>query len=298
MDPLAPGAASRTPPGPGRALAAAVTPLTADDDVDARAFGPLVRFLAGGGLDGMLALGTTGEGVMLSPAERQEVAEGFVAERPEGFAVMVHCGAQTTTQTVRLCRHAASIGAEGVAVIGPPYFTFDERSLLAHFAAAADASAPLPFYVYEFAARSGYAVSPALIERLRGVAPNLRGLKVSDAPFDAVRPYLLDGLEVFVGSEPLVLDGLAHGAAGAVSGLATTFPEVVAALVHDRDPRAHAHVTRLRDRLRDIPFHAAMKALLAARGVPVAPQVRAPLRGLTEPELAAVLSLAGSPVGS
>jgi len=277
-----------------RALAAAVTPFTDEDEVDERAIEPYVRFLCDGGIDGILALGTTGEGVMLCVEERERVAEAYLASRDAvagaGFAVFVHCGAQTTGDTVALCRHAASAGADGVAVIGPPYFAFDERSLLEHFVAAADACAPTPFYVYEFSARSGYAVPVAVIERLRDRAPNLRGLKVSDSPFDAVKLYLLKGLEVFVGFEPLVLEGLANGAAGAVSGLAAAFPEVVASLVHERHPRAHSQVERLRRELGGVPFHAAVKTILASRGVPVSPRVRAPLRSLTDEERASVMS--------
>jgi dihydrodipicolinate synthase/N-acetylneuraminate lyase len=221
---------------------------------------------------------------MLSVDERRRAAELFVRARPRRFAVAVHCGAQSTRDTAALAEHAASIGADAVAVIAPPYFAFDETSLLEHFAAAAAACSRVPFYVYEFAARSGYAVPPAVIERLRARAPNLGGLKVSDAPLEAVRSYMLDGLDVFVGSEPLVLAAMEGGAAGAVSGLATAFPEVVTSLVHDRSAKAHAVVTALRDRLAALPFHAAMKEALAARGVPVRADVRAPLRGLTPGE--------------
>jgi dihydrodipicolinate synthase/N-acetylneuraminate lyase len=99
----------------------------------------------------------------------------------------------------------------------------------------------------------------------------------------------MEGLDVFVGSEPLVLAGMERGAAGAVSGLATAFPELVATLVHDRSQAAHGLVSMLRDRLASVPFHAAMKEILAARGVPVRPDVRAPLRGLTDDERAVVL---------
>ena len=130
-----------------------------------------------------------------------------------------------------------------------------------------------------------------MIERLREATSNLAGMKVSDTPFEYVEPYLLDGLDVFVGSEPLVIEGLERGAVGAVSGLATAWPEVVAELVHDWDPLAHARVTDLRDRLRGIPFHAALKAVLGARGMPVGPDVRPPLRGLTERERETVLEL-------
>jgi dihydrodipicolinate synthase/N-acetylneuraminate lyase len=265
------------------AIAASVTPLRDHGtSLDEEAFAPLVRFLAAGGMDGILACGTTGEGILLSGDERRRVAELFLAARPTGFAMAVHCGAQTTAETVMLARHAAEAGADAVAVIAPPYFALDEQSLIAHFGAAAAACSPLPFYVYEFAARSGYAVPIPVIERLREAAPNLAGLKVSDTPFERVEPFLLEGLDVFVGSEPLVLRGLAHGAAGAVSGVAAAFPELVASLVHDRSDRAHQAVVGIRRRLDQLPFQAALKAILAERGVPIREDVRAPLRGLTE----------------
>jgi N-acetylneuraminate lyase len=274
------------------AIAAAVTPLAEGAGaLDVDAFGPLAAFLAEGGIDGVLACGTTGEGVLLSADERRTAVERFLEVRPPGFQVAVHAGAQTTAETVALSRHAAEVGADAVAVIAPPYFPLDEAELLAHYRSAAQACAPLPLYVYEFAGRSGYAIPVSVVERLREHAPNLAGMKVSDTPFAKVEPYLLEGLDVFVGSEPLVLEGLEHGAVGAVSGLATAWPEVVAALVHDWDPMAHARVTELRDRLGSIPFHAALKAVLGARGVPIRADVRPPLRGLTDEERERVLVL-------
>lgn len=267
------------------AIAAAVTPLTdGGEHLDEAAFAPLVRFLAAGGLDGILACGTTGEGMLLTVAERERAAELFIQGRPAGFAVAVHAGAQTTRDTVRLATHARDGGADAVAVIPPPYFILDDEELLAHFATAAEACAPLPFYIYEFAARSGYAVPIPVIERLREAAPNLAGLKVSDTPFERVRPYLLEGLDVFVGSEPLTREGMERGAAGAVSGLASAWPEVVASLVHDRSPEAHVRVTELRGTLDSMPFQAAVKYVLGARGVPVTPDVRRPLRPLHRSE--------------
>ncbi|HZN43334.1 MAG TPA: dihydrodipicolinate synthase family protein [Actinomycetota bacterium] len=275
------------------AITAAVTPL-ADGGrrLDEQAFGPLVRFLAGGGADGLLACGTTGEGVLLSIDERRRAAERFLETRPDGFLVAVHAGAQSTADTVELATHAKEIGADAVAVIAPPYFPLDAAAVLDHLRAAAEACAPLPFYVYEFAARSGYAIPVRAIERLREEAPNLAGMKVSDTPWEAVEPYALDGLDLFVGSEPLVLEALGRGATGAVSGLATAFPEIVAALVHDRSAEAGEHVTTLRQRLGSLPFQPALKAILGARGVPVRPDVRAPLRALTDEELETALDAA------
>lgn len=257
-----------------RVYAAALTPLRdAGSALDEEVFAPYAEFLERGGCEGVLALGTTGEGILLTVEERKRVVERFLESRLRVFA---HCGAQTTRDTVALAEHAATAGAHGVAVIAPPYFRLDDDALLAHFTAAALACAPTPFYVYEFAGASGYAVPPALVERLRERAPNLAGMKVSDTPWEAFAPYLLEGLEIFVGPEALIAQGLEQGAVGAVSALASALPEHVVAV----DPA----LAEIRATVERFPRHAALKRIAARRGVPLREDVRAPLRGLSADE--------------
>jgi dihydrodipicolinate synthase/N-acetylneuraminate lyase len=264
------------------AIAAAVTPLRdAGEALDEDAFRPYVDFLAASGLDGVLALGTTGEGFLLPVEQRMRAAQLYVEAAEGRLAVAVHCGAQSTWETVELAAHAAEGGAKAVAVMGPPYFALDEDELFEHFAAAARACEPLPFYVYEFAARSGYAVPVGVLERLRDAAPNLAGLKVSDTPWERFAPYLLEGLDVFVGPEALIARGLAAGATGAVSALASAFPELVVAAV--REPGS-ADLGPVREAVQRFPFQSALKTVLGRRGVPIRPDVRRPLRTLTEEE--------------
>jgi dihydrodipicolinate synthase/N-acetylneuraminate lyase len=274
------------------AIAAAVTPLRdGGRSLDEASVAPLVRFLAQGGMDGLLTCGTTGEGVLLSVAERRRMTELCMEARPPGFAVAVHAGAQTTADTVALALHAREAGADAVAVIAPPYFPLDEQELFDHFRLAASACDPLPFYIYEFIGRSGYPVPIPVIERLREEVPNLAGLKVSDTPFEAVKPYLLDGLDVFIGFEPLVLEGLAAGAVGAVSGLASAWPEVTADLVYRKSDAAGARVNALRDALHDLSLPAVAKEMLVDKGVLAHADVRAPLRGLTPEERVRAVAL-------
>jgi dihydrodipicolinate synthase/N-acetylneuraminate lyase len=249
-------------------LAAAVTPLRdGGAALDENAFSPYVDFLAAGGLDGILALGTTGEGILLSSDERERAAELFIAAGAGRLQVAVHCGAQTTADTVELTRHAVAAGADAVAVIGPPYYTLDEEALYRHFAAAAEASGSLPFYLYEFKARAGYSIPLSVVERL---GDRVAGLKVSNRPFEAVEPYMLEGLDVFIGAESLIETGLERGAVGSVSGLAAAFPE--------------GGGGEKRAALERFPFQAALKAVIGLRGVPVREDVRAPLRRLTDEE--------------
>ena len=269
------------------ALAAALTPLRDDGAaLDDDAFGPYCEFLAAGGLDGLLAFGTNGEGVLFSVEERMRGLRLFIDASRERLQVAAHCGAQTTADTVALAADAAEAGADAVAVIGPPYFPLDTHAQLVHFSAAADACAPLPFYVYEFARTSGYAVSLDTLARLRDDAPNFVGMKVSDTPWEAFEPYLLDGLAVFVGPEALIHLGIQAGAVGAVSALAGAFPAEVAAVVRDPTEPGAATLAELRAGVERFPRQAALKRVVASRGVPLRSDVRAPLRDLIEVEAA------------
>jgi dihydrodipicolinate synthase/N-acetylneuraminate lyase len=265
-----------------RTIAAALTPLRAEgSELDLDGFESYLIYLKDGGIDAILLAGTTGEGISLSVTERKTALLTALAGP---LPVLAHCGAQTTADTVALAEHAAMNEADAVAVIAPPYFALDADELFAHLAAAAHACDPLPFYVYEFAARVGYAVPLEVIDRLREEVPNLAGLKVSDTPWETFEPYLIEGLDIFVGPEALIPQGFAGGAVGAVSGLASCFPDAVVALTRDPTPEAGARVGALRASLQKLPFHAAAKMVLGLRGVPVRGSVRLPLRGMYDAE--------------
>jgi dihydrodipicolinate synthase/N-acetylneuraminate lyase len=267
------------------ALAASITPLRdVGAEVDEDAFESLVEFYVAAGLDGILALGTAGEGVLLRTEERRRVTDLFLQAADGRLQIAVHCGAQTTADTVALALHAAEVGADAVVVIGPPYFKLDEKAQYGHFLAAANACAPLPFYVYEFAATSGYAVAPEVLQRLREDASNVAGLKVSDTPWDAFSRYLLPGFEIFVGPEALIHQGLESGAVGAVSALASAFPADVAEVVRSPSSEGAQRLAELRAFVERFPRQAALKRVLGLRGVAVREDVRAPLRGLTPDE--------------
>ena len=281
------------------AIAAAVTPLREGGGrLDEDAFRPYGDFLVGAGLDGILAFGTNGEAVLLSVDERRRGLELWLESVAGRALVAAHCGAQTTADTVVLAAHAAEAGADAVAVIGPPYFKLDPAAQEAHLLAAARACAPLPFYVYEFAATAGYAFDRAMLARLRDGADNVTGMKVSDTPWDAFSRYLLDGFDIFVGPEALIHRGREAGAIGAVSALASAFPEEVASVVRDPTEEGAAGLATLRERMESFPRHAALKRVAGWKGVPLRPDVRPPLRDLDTAEIAELEGWLAAEVGA
>src|SRR4051794_11134287 len=116
-------------------LAASITPLRdGGATLDEAAIAPLVRHLRDGGADGIFCCGTTGEGVMLTMDERGRAA---AASRSAGEgALIVPWGAQPPADTRALCAHAAEIGADGAAVIPPPYYPLSADELVEHFVAS------------------------------------------------------------------------------------------------------------------------------------------------------------------
>jgi len=272
------------------AIAAAVTPFTpGGEELDLTAVGPLVELYASSGLQGVMLGGSTGEGILLSVAERCQLTEAFQREALGRLKVVVHAGAQTTRDTRLIAEHARDVRADAVSVIAPPYFRLDNVALLTHLVAAAKACSPTPFYIYEFMDRSGYAVPIDVLEQLGLACENFMGLKVSDAPFERFKPYLVPWLDILVGPESLISVGYSHGAVGAVSALASAFPELIASLVADPTEDNADRITRLRVLMEKQPLHASLKAVLRSRGVPINEDVRGPLRALTDAERADVL---------
>ena len=231
--------------------------------LDEAAFAPYADFLAGAGLDGVLAFGTNGEAVLLSVEERRRGLELWLG-LSVAILVAAHCGAQTTADTVASPLTRRRPGGRGRGD-RPAVFQARRCGAGAHLVAAAAACAPLPFYVYEFAATAGYALDPSMLARLREEAENVTGMKVSDSPWDAFERYLLDDFDIFVGPEALIHRGREAGAVGAVSALASAFPEEVAAVVlFDRGRGGPARGAPVADR---VPRHAALKRVVGWKGV-------------------------------
>ena len=294
-------------PGASGLLSAIVTPLGGDGRLDTAALGPYLSWLAARGVDGVFVGGTTGEGPLLSNPERRQLLEAAVAlARPLGLRVVAHVGAVTTRAACRLARHAAASGADAVAAVTPWFYGLDATALADHFAQVAEASAAVPFYLYNIPQAAQNHVTPELVAEVARRAPNLAGLKDSAgerarlaalvAAGRAARP---GGFTVFCGGDAIALDALEAGADGIVSGNASAVPEPFADLLRAfragdvaRARQAQARIDVAREALRNGADIGLYKAVLAARGVAVG-QPRPPLPGRGGQEAAAALAAIG-----
>ena len=246
------------------AFAAALTPLRdCGAALDEAAFEPYVDSSPTAAWTASSRAARRGRGCCSRVDERRR-ARALPRGRGRSRPVAVHCGAQTTADTAALAAHAAEAGAAAVAVIAPPFFPLDERALEAHLVAAAAACAPLPFYVYEFAARSGYAVRSRWSSGCASGSESAWA-KVSDKPWEKVEPYLLDGLDVFIGAEALVARGWPRARPEPCPGSPRSTPRSWRRSSASRR-RALVRGRTARGALDRFPFQAAAKVVAARRG--------------------------------
>ena len=217
-----------------------------------------------GGADGALVCGTAGEGMLLSLPSASRRWRPTLPP-PARLAIMAHCGAQIDGG------HRRARGARGR---GRRRRCIGDRASLLPARRAGAARAP---------DGGGARLRPAAVlhlclhgpQRLPRVAAGDRatcasacrtsaGLKVSEAPWERFEPYLIDGLDIFVGPEALIDRGLAGGAVGAISALASALPELVAAAVRERTPEATARAAAARAALERFPMPSALKTVCAA----------------------------------
>lgn len=266
---------------------ALLTPFDGEGNLDPTALDGLVEHTLRGGVDGVVALGTTGEFADLTPEERLVVLETTVAAVGGRVPVIAGIGALGTAEA---CRHAAvaeQAGADAVLSLPPLFWKLDDAELFEHFAAVARAT-QLPVLLYDIPIFAGASLSPALVRRIAEELPSVVGIKLTVTDFrsvssilTAVKPVRPD-FSVTVGFEDLGLPALLAGADGLISGMANfdapTLRTLVDAVAKDdltAAARAHAEVLRLFP----VYFQAnppilALKALASALGVPLQPTVR------------------------
>jgi len=276
-------------------VVATITPLSEDGRMLAEesSFSAYYGFLLQRGIHGLFVCGTTGEGMVLRPEERRRVAELAVGIVDHQVPVVVHVGGISTADAVDLARHAAHIGADGIAIIAPYFYPFDHRAIIQHFCAVAEAVPSLPVYLYNLPAFARNEITPELLTEVCRLCPNIVGIKHSDANLVRLQEFRQvtgPGFSLLSGSDAVALAALALGADGCVSGNASAFPEVLVSLYQAMQRGDLAEARRHQDNLHalrallgDGLSLASFKVALHYRGIHVG-GVRSPHRWLTRDE--------------
>jgi 4-hydroxy-tetrahydrodipicolinate synthase len=262
-----------------------ITPFDEEGEVDRESLASHIEFVIDGGVDGIVALGTTGEFFSLSAPERFELMETIAELVRRRVPLTFGIGDTSLRVTIDLGRRAAEVGADCVMVQPPFYYPYSRAAIREHFLTVARA-VDLPVMLYDGA--SGVELSIELMADLNRAAPNVRYVKFS-LPNPAKYAAAAEGmpeLRVFCGDDHLLLLALGDGAAGCTVGLGNLEPREIARVCHDygngdREAARTLHHTRIAPAASicgtKSEFVRCFKEVAAAKGVIRSPYTRPPL---------------------
>lgn len=208
--------------------AAMITPMNKDESINLSGLEQLTEFLINRGVNGLYPCGTTGEMLHLSVEEREQIAETVVWKADGRVPVYIHCGAMLYQDTIRLLKHAVSIGADGAGVVTPAFFSANDRELESYYTSVADSVPELPIYLYNIPQCAANDLNVDVAQRIASRCPNIVGIKYSYADINRTINYTgINGgrFSVLHGCDRAFISMLALGCEGTVSGCASVFPE-------------------------------------------------------------------------
>jgi dihydrodipicolinate synthase/N-acetylneuraminate lyase len=189
----------------------------------------LANRLADQGVHGIFPCGTTGEGLLLSLAERKKLIEELVGAVGKRLKVIAHTGCLDTASTIELTRHAREAGAAAAGVVAPGFYSYDSRALIRHYKAVARGAAGFPILLYNIPGCAKNPLPPPLVFQLATECDNIVGIKDSSGDMAALTRILgraLKGFNVINGVDEYSFQALVAGANGSVSSTANVVPEL------------------------------------------------------------------------
>ncbi|NOY36679.1 MAG: 4-hydroxy-tetrahydrodipicolinate synthase [Chlorobi bacterium] len=212
---------------------AIVTPFRKDSSIDFKALGRLIEHQVTGGVNYIVALGTTGEAVTLSADEKEAVVR-FITEQVAGCVpVIVGIGGNNTHQIIRQIRVFPFKGISGILSVAPYYNKPTQEGLYRHYESIAAAS-PVPVILYNVPGRTGVNISADTIIRLAKNIDNIIAVKEASGNMAQIMTIARDKPEDFLmisGDDALTIPMMACGGAGVISVAANAWPADFSRLV-------------------------------------------------------------------
>jgi 4-hydroxy-tetrahydrodipicolinate synthase len=268
---------------------ALVTPFRGEA-VDSSALEKLIEAQIGGGINGLVAVGTTGESPTLTHEEKHEVIKLTVKVAKGRCKVLVGTGSNSTRDAIEATKFAEKAGVDGALLVSPYYNKPSQEGLFRHFKAVAE-NTSLPIMLYNIPGRCSVDIGPDTVVRLAEACRNIVSIKEASGSVERVgelRRHLPDEFTIMSGDDSLTLPFMSVGAVGIVSVASNLFPTEVCDLVRaceSGDFRAAAKLQRRMFPLfKDLfiePNPVPVKMALGWRGV-MSGEVRLPLCEMTD----------------
>ncbi len=215
-----------------------LTPMNEDESINEGELRNHIKRMLEGGVHGVFPLGTNGEAYILSETEKARVIEITIDEVKGKVPVYAGTGCIGTSDTIKMSKMAQKLGADVLSIITPYFAAASQDEMYTHYKKVA-AEVDLPIVLYNIPARTGNAISPALLTRLAKDVDNIVAIKDSSGNFDNMKQYIevtanLDkDFSVLSGNDSLILPALVFGGRGGIAGCANIYPKALSAIYNE-----------------------------------------------------------------
>lgn len=280
-------------------IPAITTPFAADGSVDHAFLARHALAMIDAGCTGIVPLGSLGEAATLTFDEKVAIVATLAAALGDRAPVIAGIAALSTDEAVRLARAAKANGARGLMVLPPYVYSTDWREMGAHLRAIIEAT-DLPCMIYNNPVAYRTDFMPEQIAELARNHPNVQAVKESSADlrrFAAIRALTGERLELLVGMDDAIVEGIAMGATGWIAGLVNAFPAESVALFDAAREGGYAKAKPLYDwflpllRLDTVPKFVQLIKLVQQRVDLGSERVRAPRLVIEGVERSAALAV-------
>ena len=217
--------------GTGVAL---VTPFHTYGTIDFTSLTGLVKFVVEGGVDFLVALGTTSEAPVLSSDEKTAVLNHILEVSEGKLPVVVGIGGNNTQGVIDQIKSMDFEGISAILSVAPYYNKPRQKGIYYHFKSIAAVS-PVPVILYNVPGRTSSNISASTTIRLAREFRNITGIKEASGDFTQIMEIIRDkpdGFSVYSGDDALTLPMIALGADGVISVVANAFPSAFSKMVN------------------------------------------------------------------
>lgn len=210
------------------AATAIITPFK-NGQVDYDALKNMIEWQIAQGIDGIVAVGTTGEGPTLSDAEHKEVIRFSVEQVAGRVPVIAGAGSNDTAYAIELTKYSCQVGADAVLLVTPYYNKSTQNGLIASFTAIADASTR-PCILYNVPSRTGCNIAPETCAVL-AEHENIAAVKEASGNISQIAKIAQlcgDKLDIYSGNDDQIVPVLSLGGKGVISVLSNLVPKATA----------------------------------------------------------------------
>ena len=213
---------------------AIVTPFLENGDIDVASLEKLVNHMVQGGVDYIVALGTTGENPTLNKEERQQVYSLVNQFNKGRISLVAGIGGNDTRSVVKSMNEFDLTGYSAILSVSPYYNKPNNEGLFQHYKAIND-NAPLPVIMYNVPGRTGMNVNVATTLRIARECKNIVATKEASGNIEQIMQIIKDkpaGFEVISGDDGITLPMMACGAIGVISVVGNAYPTLVSDMVN------------------------------------------------------------------